>query len=243
MKKLLLSAACGAAMIAGLAAPAAAQDEPAGVTFSGTLGVTSNYVFRGQSQSQNDPAISLGARLDYEGFYFGLWGSSIDFADVQESPLELDIYAGYAGSLSDTLSFDVGLFYYSYPDSDPANYDYFELIVGLRQDFDGGYVKGTLAISPDFFAESGTGTYLGGGGGVAITDWLEANANIGYQWIDENGTFGTPDYFHWDVGLTATLDILTLDLRYKDTDLETFECFGGTDLCDGRIYGGATINF
>jgi len=234
MKKLLLSAAAGAAIMSALAVPAAAEGGP---TFSGTFGVTSNYVFRGLTQSDNNAAVSLGLRLDYEGFYFGLWGSSIDFNDVQDSPLELDIYAGYAGSLGEATSYDIGLFYYSYPDSSPSDYNYFELVLGLKHDFGPAYVKGTFAVSPDNFNASGTGVYLGAGVGVPLTEWLEVNANVGHQWIDDFVAFGGDDYIHYDIGLTATLDILTLDLRWKDTDVE------GSALADGRVYGGVTLNF
>ena len=105
----LLGASC--ALLAGLASPAYAQDS--GVTISTSFDVVTDYVFRGVSLA--DTAIQPGVELGAGDFYAGVWFST-GFGDTSAAAGdEVDLYAGYGFSLSDTVSADVGLTYYHYP--------------------------------------------------------------------------------------------------------------------------------
>ena len=78
---------------------------------SGNVAIGSDYFFRGIDQSGGE-ALSGGFDVGFEsGFYVGTWASSIDFS----GGLELDYYAGYGGSFSDEVSYDIGYLYYGYP--------------------------------------------------------------------------------------------------------------------------------
>lgn len=226
MKKLLLSAAGAAALLAGVAT---AQDSPFSVT--GTVALTSNYMFRGISQTFNDPAIQASVTVAHEsGFYAGFWGSSIDFGD--DSDFELDGYVGYGGSLGEATTFDVNVTYYGYPAApDGTDYDYVELIGGITHDFGGLKLNVKAAYSPDFFGGIGDAFWLGGNATVAFTDWLSASGNIGYQWFDDDGV---TDYMHYDIGLTATVENVSFDVRYIGTDL---------DFVDEEVVGTVTFAF
>ena len=91
MKKIL-----GLALLASAATAGAAHAEG---SFSGNLALTSDYVFRGVSQTQNAPAVQGG--FDYANgmFYVGTWASVIDFGSGSglsvDAPMELDLYAGF----------------------------------------------------------------------------------------------------------------------------------------------------
>ena len=61
--------------------------------------------------------------------------------------------------------------------------------------------------------------------------------------IEDNAFAGIDDYFHYDLGVTATYGILSIDLRYFGTDVDELACYGGTDLCDERFVGSAILNF
>src|SRR4051794_2617592 len=81
--------------------------DPAPVT--GNVGIFSQYVFRGLTQTNEKPALQGG--FDYthpSGFYAGLWGSNISWVSdtaqsLSPSPgsvsasIELDTYLGYRG--------------------------------------------------------------------------------------------------------------------------------------------------
>src|SRR5690349_13174945 len=83
---------------------------------SGTAALTSDYVFRGVSQTDRDPAIQAGVEFAFDnGWYLGTWGSNISWlSDLStsaapiSSSVELDVYGGYRGKFGDTVAFDAG---------------------------------------------------------------------------------------------------------------------------------------
>ena len=76
------------------------------VSVSGNIALTSDYIWRGWTQSAGGPAVSGGFDLSTDsGFYIGTWGSSVQFGDAATSDLtelELDVYLGYS---TDTVSY------------------------------------------------------------------------------------------------------------------------------------------
>ena len=84
---------------------------------NGNVGYTSDYMWRGQSQSMGGGAFQAGVDLDYEGFFVGAWASEVDFGDDSAS-LEYDLYGGYKFAVSDKLSMDVGVIQYRWDDND-----------------------------------------------------------------------------------------------------------------------------
>lgn len=87
------------------------------------IGAVSEYRYRGISQTAEAPALQGG--VDYahsSGFYVGAWASQIRWIKENgvaanksiEGDVELDIYAGYKGSITKDLGFDVGYLRYEY---------------------------------------------------------------------------------------------------------------------------------
>ena len=104
------------AFATGLAVVAAANAETAG-----NIALTSDYVSRGVSYSDNDPAVQGG--LDWShglGFYAGVWGSNVSFGTPAH--VELDVYTGITRSMASGLGWDSGLAYYTYPGASQTNY-------------------------------------------------------------------------------------------------------------------------
>jgi uncharacterized protein (TIGR02001 family) len=89
-------------------------------TLSYNVGATTDYRYRGLSQSGKKPALQGG--IDYahkNGFYLGAWGSSISWIKdtspgVTKGPIEVDLYGGYKGEISKAVSYDVGALQYWY---------------------------------------------------------------------------------------------------------------------------------
>jgi uncharacterized protein (TIGR02001 family) len=115
-----------ATLVAAIPAMAQAAETPEHVV-TGNLGIFSNYIFRGVTQTSEKPALQGG--FDYahkSGAYAGAWGSNIswlsDSAAYTASSLELDLYGGYKGTIGKTdFGYDVGAIYYYYPgDKAPA---------------------------------------------------------------------------------------------------------------------------
>ena len=112
MKYVLLSALA----LCGLATPALAQEEtapPKAVTVSGSVGLVSDYRFRGVSQSDEQLAIQGGLTIAHEsGVYIGTWGSNLaGWGTFGGANMELDLIAGYKATFND-VSVDVGATWY-----------------------------------------------------------------------------------------------------------------------------------
>ena len=117
-----------AALASAFALPVLAEDAPS--PFSSNVALTTNYLYRGISQSGAGPAIQGG--FDYagaSGLYAGAWGSSISWlgdmgiakdSGIANAGLELDTYAGYKAAAGD-VAYDVGFLRYNYPGTYGAN--------------------------------------------------------------------------------------------------------------------------
>ncbi|EIZ78596.1 hypothetical protein WSK_2644 [Novosphingobium sp. Rr 2-17] len=123
--------AIAATLLAGTAfaaTPAFADDAAPTpeIKISGSAALTSDYRFRGVSQSGGDPAIQGGITVSHaSGFYVGTWGSSIDLGSTYGST-ELDLFGGWTGEVSPGLTLDAGLLYYAYPNGHVGHAEFFE---------------------------------------------------------------------------------------------------------------------
>ena len=117
-----------AGLVAGAFAPAlvSAQQAPAASphTLTGNVGVYSQYIFRGLTQTNKKPALQGG--FDYShasGVYVGTWMSNISWltdspgaTGYSSSSLEMDFYGGYKGAFGKSdFGYDVGILQYYYP--------------------------------------------------------------------------------------------------------------------------------
>ncbi|ODS01278.1 hypothetical protein AUC69_07150 [Methyloceanibacter superfactus] len=145
-----------------MALPAQAGDNE--IALSATTNFTTDYVFRGISQTREGPAAQAEFDLTYGIFYAGIWGSNVDFGgsgfgdDI--ASIEIDYYAGIAPTWQG-ISFDIAGLYYTYPGAyDPAgNFDYFELKTGASYTFNEALTLGVANYwSPEFFGETGDAT-------------------------------------------------------------------------------------
>jgi len=109
----LLSASLGSMRLA-------LADSPHSI--SANIGVVSNYMWRGVTQTLDDPAVQGG--VDYahtSGFYAGTWVSNIDWGS-DDPNYELDLYGGFGGSVNDDFSYDINTIYYAYPDGRDSDF-------------------------------------------------------------------------------------------------------------------------
>ena len=228
------------ALLASFAcAPAAfAQTEVGDFTLSANTALTTDYVFRGISQSDEGPAIQGGFDAAHSsGLYAGLWGSNVDFNDGDEAHVEIDFYAGYAAEYMG-FTYDVGAIYYAYPGADDnLDYDFWEAAFALGYDFGVAAVSGSVNFSPDFFgAAADEALYSAANLSVPLPYDLSASAHVGYQAVDDGA-----DYTDWSLGLGYAVAGFDLSVTYYDTDLdEPTECADG---CDSRIVAAISRSF
>lgn len=184
--------------------------------FSANVALTTNYLYRGVTQTSDGTAIQGGFDYGYDAFYAGVWASSLDFDDDSSSGIEVDYYAGYAPRLG-RLNFDFGVLYYTYPDSrdDGAEQDFVELYAGLETSPTEKVTFGVkVSYSPEFYAETGEAFYPELNVGVALTDRLGLGGHIGIQTFQDDLQ---DDYTDWNIGFSYSFEWADLDLRYYDT--------------------------
>jgi len=229
------------ALALALGTAAAAQDQPPLGEVTANVGFFTDYIFRGVSQTDQEPAVQGGFDWSHEaGPYVGVWGSNVDFDDGDEAHIEIDYYGGYANSI-DNFSYDVGVIYYSYPGADDdLDFDYFEVAASVGYDL--GVVSASVGFnySPDFFGGSDDAYFYYGTLAVPLPYGFGLDGHFGHQDIEDNVTFGLEDYNEWNIGLTYALWGFDLDIRYHDTDLGDSEC---ADICDARAVFGITRTF
>jgi len=203
MKKVILAAAVCAAFATSVHAEEA---KPANeVSFNAA--VTSDYRYRGISQTRLKPALQGGA--DYvnnpTGFYLGAWASTIKWTKDAggEGSVELDVYAGKRGQISEDFSYDVGVLRYQYEYA-PANTT--EIYGQL------GYGPATLKYSHSTsnlfgFADSENSGYLDFSANFDIGNGFIANLHAGRQSVRHNAA---AEYTDWKIGATRDLGFATL---------------------------------
>jgi len=230
MRKNLISAALAASFLVGAAGVAQAEESPisANVTF------TSDYVYRGYSQTNENFAVQGG--FDYahdSGFYVGTWGSSIDW--LSKGGAEVDVYAGFGNTIGDTdFSYDVGVLQYFYPGgktSDGNDADTTEAYIGFGWKFLS--VKYSYAFTDLFGIEDSDGSeYYEMGADFDLGAGFALGAHVGRQKIEGGGS-----YNDWKIGVSKDFIGLSWAVDYIDTDVD------GDDNADERVVVSVTKSF
>lgn len=225
MKRRFVNGCPAALLVAMLATPAALAAEATSST-SGSVSVVSDYLFRGLSQTNRNPAVQPGFEYDHaSGWYVGAWGSNISWlsdASTTTAPLssslEADVYTGYRGSLGSDWSYDIGLYEYYYPGRYPAGFTrpctteaYASLAYRTLS------LKYSHTLTNLFgFPDSRHSDYLDLSWNVEFSPGWTLNMHLGHQ--DVANTPGL-SYADWKLGVTRAFSRgYTLALGYSATD-------------------------
>lgn len=208
------------------------------VTVSGSAAFTSDYLFRGVSQTGNNAAVQAGMTAAHEsGAYISIWGSSVGFTDAGfgvDGGLEIDTLVGFSGKAGE-VGYDVGVMHYGYPSNDGAlGYDEVYASVSTM-----GFKVG-LNYSPDYFAQSDTFMYLYAGYSTEVSG-ITLSGNLGMNKFDSNammtkalGTTGTDDsYMDYKLAASTAVSGVTVEGAYIGSDIDEKDCGGG--VCEGRF--------
>jgi len=192
------AAAVTLAMLAFSSVPAFAQDAAPEHQVSYNAAVTSDYRYRGLSQTRLQPALQGGADYTHgpSGLYVGTWASTIKWTEDLggDGSVELDVYGGKRGQITDSLSYDVGGLYYYYPSNDlNPSANTFELYA--RVGFGPAYVKYSLSTTNLFgTANSKRSGYLDIGADIDIGDSMLLNLHVGRQEVNNNSAASYNDF-------------------------------------------------
>ncbi len=245
-----------------VAAPATVE-EGRKFTYNFNIGVTSDYVFRGISQSDNDPALQGGVDVAWGIIYAGIWASRVDFGDAPPANAEVDWYGGIKPTWNSPLglmNLDFGAIYYSYPGADPAavglaDPNYWELKAGYSWSaLHPSLVTGTTVYwSPEYFAHTGSVWTIETMAALTlpkvsvftpvingVLGWEKGDSNDGY-FVNQIGT--DDEYYYWNVGLALGVESMTFDFRYWDTNIggDAGNICAAATLCDERFVFSAKV--
>ncbi|HEX7874846.1 MAG TPA: TorF family putative porin [Sphingobium sp.] len=245
MKKTLL-AAVGLMLSA---TPAFAQDEEKPFTVSGSVGLVSDYRFRGVSQSDEHVAVQGGITVSHEsGLYVGTWGSNLaGWGTFGGANMELDLIAGFKKEVTPGITVDVGATWYMYPGG-YDNTDFIEPYVKLSGSI--GPASATLgvayapkqeALGPAYLSSDDIaanfpnptqpgakddnlyiyGDIAGGVPGTPVTLKAHLGHSNGNRGLGVFGTSVSPtgDYWDWLVGADFALGNVVLGVAYVDTNI------------------------
>jgi uncharacterized protein (TIGR02001 family) len=220
-------------------------------SFSANVGLYTDYIFRGYTQTQNEPAIQGGFDVEHSsGLYAGTWASNVDWTTagdyMDKNSVEIDVYAGWATDLPfGDLGFDIGVLQFFYPGNDTAGAvetDATEIYVGLSRDFLDGKFSASLTnyvvVSDDAwgFEDMDGETYTDLTIDVPLGSTpITVSAHIGHQ------TFGdsTYDYTDWKINADyAFNDNFSAGAFYTDTDQDKDDWTVGSTFLGDSTFGG-----
>lgn len=215
MKKQFSMVLAGACM---LAASSAAQAD-----FGANVSLTSDYRYRGISQSNEEVAVQGG--IDWfndAGFYASVWASNVDFFPTGSSlddgaSVEFDVWAGYAGAINDDLSYDATVYYYTYP-GDDIDQDFAEIGLGLNY----GSFRVGYWYADDYLGLGMNNQYLEANYTAALPNDFGLEFHVGSSFgevYDDPSLLGLEEYIDYSVSLTKSVADFDLKLSYIDTDI------------------------
>jgi uncharacterized protein (TIGR02001 family) len=212
-------------------------------TIAYNVGLYSQYIFRGLTQTANKLAIQGG--VDYthaSGFYLGTWASNVSWLEdytgpgYQNSSLELDLYGGYRGAIKD-VAYDVGLLQYVYPGTPKAGQvraETTEVYGSLAYKW--VTAKLSVAVSDKVFANvNASGTYYADiTANYPVTDTITATAHVGRQEYSGSGN-DNYSYTDWKIGASkAFANGVTVGAYYTDTNAKVAG-YGPANYVGGNI--------
>ena len=184
--------------------------------FGGYAALTTDYVKRGVSQSDGDPALQLGGEVSFaNGIFLGAWGST---ADIYNGPgrqrdREVNYYLGYAMDVTNSWQVSGYAVAYKYPgQTGGINYNYREYSVSGNYD-DRLWIE--FSYSPDLYHTGLSSTNID-----LFAEWpLNSVWSIGAGTgrYDTSNLTGSA-YQYWQLGVTGSFTWADVDIRVHDTD-------------------------
>ncbi|SFK99614.1 TorF family putative porin [Lysobacter sp. cf310] len=227
----LIFAACGGIGLMALGTRAEAS------TLTGNAALTTDYVWRGTTQTQGDPAAQAGFKFAGDsGFYGSVWGSNVEFAPETHASSELDFTVGWAGKLSNDWALDVNVLHYRYP-STTVDLNWTELN-GTLTYADRYWLS--LGYSNEALGSRDSGVYTQLGARFPINDTFRVEAAAGYYYLDE---VYDDSYAHGQLSAVwAVKAPLELRLTAHVTDSSAKKIFGD-DFAGDRIEAALQASF
>ena len=160
---------------------------------SGNVGLSSDYIWRGITQTNGDIAVNGGFDLSTDiGFYLGTWASN---ASAGTASMELDVYLGFSGEMAENMTYDVGYISVIYPGNDAADFEEAYVgfnIYGLSILYSDGQNNGPSYSEIGYSVDAGPGSF-----NISYGEYEDNGDNtlVGYDWNIADFTLG---FYYYD---------------------------------------------
>ncbi len=208
---------------------------------TGNAALTTDYVWRGSTQTHGDPAVQAGVKVAGEsGFYGSIWGSNVEFAPETHASSEYDFTLGWGHSFNDDWALDVNVLHYRYP-STTVDLDWTELNGTVT--WKGNYWA-SLGYSNEALGVDESGIYGLVGAKFPINDKFRFEAAVGYYDLkDLNGDNRDDSYAH---GLVSAVWVFKAPFEARLTAHATdskAKDFFGEDFAGNRMEAALQASF
>jgi uncharacterized protein (TIGR02001 family) len=206
--------------------------------FDVRAGLASDYIYRGTTLSDHMPAVGVAADASFSRLYGGITVASVKLPT--QPAAEVTVSGGVRPKIGD-IDFDLRVTSFLYPGGisvgTTSDINYWEAAVRAdKRITESIRVAGGFAYSPNVSNTGAWSWYAAGGLGYDVPSsflppdlGVSFTGGVGYSWFGnqspEIGGFPLPAYLNWQAGVTFTRKILSLDLRYYDTNLSKGNCF------------------
>ncbi|OJY88618.1 MAG: hypothetical protein BGP25_02905 [Lysobacterales bacterium 63-13] len=191
--------------------------------FSGNAALTTDYVWRGSTQTQGEPAVQAGFKVaGKSGLYASVWSSNVKFAAETRANAELDFTVGWGKALNDDWAVDVNVLRYQYP--------------ATALDLNWIEFNGTLTYKDHYWAAVGhsnealgydaAGTYVQAGAKFPINDAFRIEVSVAHYFLSDE-VVARSGYSHAQFsGVWAFKDPFELRVTAHATDSDAKAIFG-----------------
>jgi uncharacterized protein (TIGR02001 family) len=203
--------------------------------FTGSLGGTSDFVFRGLSLTRGKPAAQASLDVEFpKEFYVGAFVATADPNAGPSPNFEMDLWAGRYWSVSENFSADLRLSQYTYPD-DPrrVSYNRSEITgtLGYRNQLFVAaiYSPNTKAVGSSAGYEEGNAWAVEVSGRKALNERFSVSAGVGHYGLSE---IYHDSYNYWNATLTASIAPFEVQLAYLGVDRNAEDHFDNKSVGD-----------
>ena len=186
---------------------------------SGNVGLSSDYIWRGMTQTNGDIAVNGGFDLSTDnGFYIGTWASNADMVTTNASnavtakaSMELDVYLGFSGEMAENMTYDIGYISVIYPGNDALDFEEAYVgfnIYGLSILYSDGQDNGPSYSEIGYSVDAGPGLF-----NVSYGEYEDTGDNtlVGYDWNIADFSLG---FYYYDFEADSASSMIDDDGGY-----------------------------
>lgn len=215
-------------------------DAARGIQQSLQFSAASDLAYRGQSLTSGKGYASAGYGASWAPNKATLvGGGAFLVSKYDHGEMERPNYGYWSSAAGDTRfgRLAMNAFFFDIPNDDDM------LSVEFGDEIERKIAKGvtlhaSFAAAPDALSTFGNMLYLQSGlridASPATLGW-SVRAHAGYQWIEDNEGFGTPDYADFEVTIARTWREIEISVTGAASDVARKDCFDGSRDCEARL--------